>query len=81
MFDEILSSVVENLAKKPIMKVEQCPHCGYAAILVKNKKHKKFPYFVKCLNIFCSCKTERCNDADLAVRTWNKRAIDAKEKV
>lgn len=73
MLDEILSEGFRKLTEKPITKVETCPNCFAAAIVIKSKKHKKFPYKVKCLNVFCGCQTKRYNDLDSAVRAWNKR--------
>lgn len=73
MLDEIISGICRGLTERPIMKVNPCPHCGAAAIVIKSKKHKGFPYKVKCLNAFCSCQTERYNELDGAVRAWNRR--------
>ena len=81
MLDEMLATITRKLSENPIMKVEACPHCLQAAIAVESKKHKKYPYQVKCLNPFCGCKTERYNSLSGAVSAWNRRDVNAEEKV
>ena len=76
MFEEFCRRLAEPDTKT--IRVERCPHCGAGAILVESRKHKKFPYSVRCLNAFCGCKTERFDNIDGAVKAWNRRqeAVD-----
>lgn len=66
---ESLADMLEN-----VMITKKCPFCGSDAMLHQSKKHKKFPYYVKCTNISCGCKTEHWNTALGAKGAWNKRA-------
>lgn len=57
-------------------KLKLCPFCGGSAYLFEAKKHKKFPYYVKCATLTCSCRTERWNTATGAIKAWNRRAAN-----
>lgn len=65
---EYLANALENA-----LMLKKCPFCGSTAILHQSKKHKKFPYYVKCTDISCSCKTERWNTMLGAKGAWNRR--------
>ena len=54
-------------------EIKPCPFCGSVAMLQKRKKHKDFPYRVKCSNINCGCKTTNWNNAWGAINSWNSR--------
>lgn len=67
MLNDMIYRIGKNLLDQPNKKAEPCPHCGAGAIVIKYKKHKAFPYRVKCLNSFCSCQTERFNEVEAAI--------------
>ena len=56
-----------------MMELKPCPFCGNNALLVENKKHKAFPYHVRCKSIKCGNKTARWNTEDGAIAAWNRR--------
>jgi hypothetical protein len=66
---ESLADMLENA-----LTLKNCPFCGSAAMVHQSKKHKKFPFYVKCTNVSCGCKTERWNTVLGAKGAWNRRA-------
>lgn len=67
MFEDIINSLTSMTAPN------KCPHCGAGAV-VKKTKHKRFPYYVYCMN--CGCRTTRWTTAAGAITAWNRRKSD-----
>lgn len=63
------------MSKKLMAELKKCPFCGFPAMLHKStKKHKKFPYIVRCERERCSARTDRWNNSIGAITAWNRRA-------
>lgn len=64
------------MSKQIMAELKRCPFCGFPAMLHKSikKKHKKFPYIVRCARLTCSARTDRWPDSIGAIAAWNRRA-------
>lgn len=63
---------VEEAAPEPV-QVEACKHCGGAADPKSKELDGKVWHTVVCRS--CGIRTPLCNNAEAALRTWNRRAV------